>query len=81
MMRFRFGLIIGFAVGYYFGTRAGRERYEEIQRWIRKAKSSELYEVAEEKAKDLVHHGEEDTPGRVSAPGSVSETFPSDLPG
>lgn len=30
-MRFRTGLLIGLAVGYYFGTRAGRERYEQIQ--------------------------------------------------
>jgi hypothetical protein len=29
-MRFRTGLIIGLAVGYYFGTKAGRERYEQI---------------------------------------------------
>ena len=30
-MRFRTGLLIGLAVGYYFGTKAGRERYEQIQ--------------------------------------------------
>ena len=30
-MRFRTGLIIGVGVGYYFGTKAGRERYDQIQ--------------------------------------------------
>jgi hypothetical protein len=30
-MRFRLGLVVGFAAGYYFGTRAGHERYEQIR--------------------------------------------------
>ena len=34
-MRFRTGLIIGLAVGYLLGTRAGRERYEQIQGALR----------------------------------------------
>ncbi|MFZ4516330.1 MAG: hypothetical protein ACOYN3_08470 [Acidimicrobiia bacterium] len=34
-MRFRTGVIIGLAVGYYLGTRAGRERYEQIQAGLR----------------------------------------------
>lgn len=29
-MRFRLGLIIGGAIGYVLGTRAGRERFEEL---------------------------------------------------
>ncbi len=33
-MRFRFGLACGFGVGYYLGTRAGRERYEQLRRLI-----------------------------------------------
>lgn len=33
-MKFRFGLLIGFAVGYVLGTRAGRARYEQlVVRW------------------------------------------------
>lgn len=31
-VRSRTGLLIGFAAGYYFGSRAGRERYEQIRR-------------------------------------------------
>jgi hypothetical protein len=31
-MRFRTGAIVGFAVGYYLGARAGRERYEQLRR-------------------------------------------------
>jgi hypothetical protein len=30
-MRFRAGLIAGFAAGYVLGARAGRERYEQIK--------------------------------------------------
>jgi hypothetical protein len=29
-MRRRTALLVGFALGYYFGARAGRERYEQI---------------------------------------------------
>ncbi len=31
-MRFRLGLIVGGAIGYVLGARAGRERYEQIKR-------------------------------------------------
>jgi hypothetical protein len=27
------GLLLGAAVGYVLGTRAGRERYEDLKRW------------------------------------------------
>lgn len=31
-MRAKFAFIVGLAIGYVFGTRAGRERYEQIKR-------------------------------------------------
>jgi hypothetical protein len=31
-MRFRIGLVIGAGVGYVLGSRAGRERYEQLKR-------------------------------------------------
>lgn len=34
MRRFRLGVGLGFAVGYYLGTRAGRERYTQLNRAI-----------------------------------------------
>lgn len=58
-MRFRLGFIVGFGAGYYLGTAAGRERYEQINRMVRKAKSSESFEVATEKAKAVVDLGVE----------------------
>jgi hypothetical protein len=37
-MRFRLGLMVGGAVGYVLGARAGRQRYEDIRRWWAAAK-------------------------------------------
>jgi hypothetical protein len=51
-MAFRFGVMTGFAVGYYFGAKAGRERYNELQRMITKVKASPAFGSATEKAKD-----------------------------
>ena len=53
-MRFRLGLITGFAAGYYMGTAAGRERHEQLNQWARKLKRSDAYETATEKAKAVV---------------------------
>src|ERR1051326_1133514 len=33
MARFRLGLALGLGAGYVLGTKAGRERYLQIQRW------------------------------------------------
>jgi hypothetical protein len=35
--RFRFGLLAGLAIGYVLGTKAGRERYLQLQRTVRQA--------------------------------------------
>jgi hypothetical protein len=50
-MRFRMGLVTGFAAGYWFGTAAGRERHEQLKQMISKVKRSDAYETATEKAK------------------------------
>ena len=46
-MRFRMGLLAGFAAGYYLGSKAGRERYEQIRRWIEDARQSRPVEKAQ----------------------------------
>jgi hypothetical protein len=43
-MRFRSGLIAGFLVGYYYGSKAGRERYVQIERYLTNVRSSEQYQ-------------------------------------
>ncbi len=40
-MKFRFGLIIGLAIGYVLGARAGYERYQQIQSTWRSLRRSE----------------------------------------
>jgi hypothetical protein len=58
-MRFRLGLAIGFGTGYYLGAKAGRARYEQMQRWLHNARESEVVETAAEKAKAVVDLGVE----------------------
>jgi membrane protein DedA with SNARE-associated domain len=53
-MRFRFGLVVGIAVGYYFGAKAGRERFEQIDRWLRRARESDITETAADKARAVI---------------------------
>jgi hypothetical protein len=53
-VRFRLGLVVGFAIGYYFGARAGRSRYEQMELWLEKARGSDAAEVATEKAKAVI---------------------------
>ncbi|HVL33126.1 MAG TPA: YtxH domain-containing protein [Actinomycetota bacterium] len=45
-MRFRFGAMLGFGAGYLMGTKAGRERYEEImQRLDRFAQAERVQDI------------------------------------
>ena len=53
-MRFRLGVIVGLAIGYYFGARAGRSRYVQMERWLQKARESEMAEAATGKAKAVI---------------------------
>lgn len=53
------GVIVGFSAGYYLGAKAGRERYEQLNRTIRKVKRSDAFDTATEKAKAVVDLGVE----------------------
>jgi hypothetical protein len=53
-MRFRLGFVTGLATGYYLGAKAGRQRYDQINRSIRKLRTSDLLETVAGKAKDTV---------------------------
>ena len=58
-MKFRLGVIVGFAAGYYLGAMAGRQRYEQINRMLRRARRSDAFDTATEKAKAVVDLGVE----------------------
>jgi len=51
-MRFRTGLIVGGAVGYYLGAKAGRQRYDQLNRLIHKVGESAPVQNAAAKVKD-----------------------------
>jgi hypothetical protein len=66
----RLGLIASFAAGYYFGSRAGRERYEQIQRWLADARHSPPVEQGRavlDRVIDRVREGIERTTGSSRA--------------
>ena len=54
VMRFKTGLLAGFAAGYYLGAKAGRERYEQIRRALRKLAGSEPVRAVVAKAQEAV---------------------------
>ncbi|MGI8662857.1 MAG: hypothetical protein ACR2LQ_06555 [Acidimicrobiales bacterium] len=56
-MGFKLGAAVGVAVGYYLGTQASSERAAQVQRLVSKARSSELADVAVDKAKAVVELG------------------------
>jgi len=72
-MGFKTGLLIGAAAGYVLGSKAGRERYEQIMEgWARfsgddrfqgiATKGKAVVDLAAERVKDTVgdHFGDED---------------------
>jgi hypothetical protein len=76
MTRFRIGLTLGFATGYYFGTKAGRERYFQIRRTVATLRRSGPLGTAVGKASAVVHLGKE----RAHLSGSLVHDPVIDLP-
>ena len=73
-MKFRTGLIIGFGVGYVFGTRAGRERYDQLKAIVdRVAANEQVRKAAAAAAKST--EGARNLTGRglVAAGGAMRE--------
>lgn len=52
-MRGKAGLVVGLAIGYVLGTRAGRERYEQIKKQWLKVWSAEPVQAQVDKVKDF----------------------------
>ena len=75
------------ATGYYLGAKAGRQRYDQINRTIAKVKRSEAYEEvteiakakveeAAEKAKSAVEEGVEKARTAIESRGDDSDGHP-----
>ncbi len=53
-MRARLGFLMGLGAGYVLGTKAGRERYEQLSRLYENLKASPAFRQATGRAKDAV---------------------------
>ena len=56
-MRFRTGVIVGLGLGYYFGAKAGRQRYEQIEEWLDRLRDTAAYRDARTKVEDGIREG------------------------
>ena len=56
-MRFRTGLLVGLAVGYYYGSKAGRERFEQIDEWLERVRATTTYRDVAIKVNDGLREG------------------------
>ncbi|MGA7228856.1 MAG: hypothetical protein WBZ40_12240 [Acidimicrobiia bacterium] len=56
-MRFRTGMLVGGAIGYVLGARAGRERYEQIKRWASQVRKHPAVAQLAEQGVGLVDAG------------------------
>lgn len=66
-MRLRFGLLIGGALGYLFGTRAGRERYEQLRSTYESVRNSEKVNTLTDKARSASESGLENIKEKAKA--------------
>jgi hypothetical protein len=66
-MRFRLGMVTGFATGYYMGAKAGHQRYDQINRQLARLKRSEAFEQAVDQARNVVEEGVEKARSLVEA--------------
>jgi hypothetical protein len=57
-MKFRWGLLLGFAIGYLFGAKAGRERYDQIMDAISSFRQTERGQQLESAATNAAQQAE-----------------------
>lgn len=53
-MRFKAGVVMGLATGYYLGTMAGRERYQQLNQMLERARRSDTFDAIGDKARAVV---------------------------
>ena len=59
MTKFRIGVALGLGAGYYLGAKAGRDRYVQINRLLRRLQGSDAFSTAVGKARAVVDLGKE----------------------
>jgi hypothetical protein len=71
-------LAAGFAVGYVLGTKAGREKYEQIATTARKVSSHPMVVLAEETAKSHLRTAGEAATAKLKAVTGDAQSGPPD---
>jgi hypothetical protein len=71
VMRFRTGMVLGFAAGYVLGAQAGRERYEQIRRWFHQIADNPQVQHLAERGRDAAN--EAGRKGMEAVHGAVSK--------
>jgi hypothetical protein len=69
----------GAAVGYVLGTKAGRERYEQIVAGAKNLKDQPMVSQAQTKAKDLVGAGTRAVKTKLGGEDSTTAALPSEV--
>jgi hypothetical protein len=72
-------LAAGVAVGYVLGTRAGREKYEQIAEGARKLSAHPTVVQAQDKAKELIGNGTDAVTAKIAS--ARPDAGSSDTPG
>jgi hypothetical protein len=75
-LQYRVPLVASFGLGYYFGSKAGRMRYEQIQRWLHKVRQSgpvEKAQAAVDPMVERIRQRVEAVTGTANGPGASSE--------
>src|SRR5688572_2686422 len=57
-MRFRTGVLVGFGVGYYYGAKAGPDRYHQMDRVLTNVRRSRPYRNLRTTLSDTVVEGQ-----------------------
>jgi hypothetical protein len=70
-VRGRLGLLVGFGAGYVLGAKAGKERYEQLNRLYENLTKTSAYKKARHNVKDAVGTGFETA--KDAAAGGVSK--------
>lgn len=70
-MGFKAGLLVGLGVGYWFGAKAGEQRYEQLEAMADRLRTSQTYRAARERASERVSGAMED--GLARARGLIED--------
>ena len=56
-VRFKTGLLIGLAVGYYDGAKAGRERYQQLDHYLAQVRATDAYQELRDRLVEMIDEG------------------------